>query len=227
VGVQMSRAQTKLVKQTVTRLRSGYLKGELDDQGAMAALQSLNLTQESIDRYIVSWKLSLTPRRKSLSKSEIIKEVCAGHMTTAEALARLLNLGYSEEDSGLYLADAQQCLVKRRQQAELAEQRKASAAASQIQRLRREAAVTSQSSRFASPPPGTRSQTSEVGTSWANRRIVLSNPSPFIWILQLRDRPILGRGSSGQGVASEAGATSSLHPAGRLMRRRAGYSAAS
>jgi hypothetical protein len=139
VGVQMSRAQTKLVKQTVSRLRSGYLKGEIDDQGAVAALQSLNLTQESIDRYIVSWKLSLTPKRKSLSKSEIIKEVCAGHMTTAEALARLMNLGYSEEDSGLYLADAQQCLVKRRQQAELAEQRKASAAASQIQRLRREA----------------------------------------------------------------------------------------
>jgi hypothetical protein len=212
VGVQMSRAQTKLVKQTVSRLRSGYLRGELDDQGAMAALQSLNLTQESIERYIVSWKLSLTPKRKSLSKSEIIKEVCAGHMTTAEALARLLNLGYSEEDSGLYLADAQQCLVKRRQQAELAEQRKASAAASQIQRLRKEA--QSQAKQLGSQ--ARRLEPVAKLQKWA--RLGLIDAGYFTQ--RLRSYGYSGseidrywdEAASAKGSQAESGATSTLHP---------------
>jgi hypothetical protein len=188
----------------------------------MAALQSLNLTQESIERYIVSWKLSLTPKRKSLSKSEIIKEVCAGHMTTAEALARLLNLGYSEEDSGLYLADAQQCLVKRRQQAELAEQRKASAAASQIQRLRQGSADTGKAAGLTGSPVGARCEVTEVGTPWTHRRRVLHATAPFLRIQRLRDRPILGRSRLGQGVAS--GERCYFHPPPTVRRTRRGAS---
>lgn len=212
VGVQQSRAQTRLVKQTVTRLRSGYLRGELDDQGARAALQALSLTPEAIDRYLVSWSLSLTPKRKSLSKSEILAETCAGHMTTAEALARLLNLGYSEEDSGLFLADAGQCLVKRRQQAELAEQRKASAAASQIQRLRREAstqakALGSQARRL---EPVAKLQ------KWA--RLGLIDASYFLTRLHsygyspAEIDKYWDEAASAKGSQAEAGATTALHP---------------
>jgi hypothetical protein len=212
VGVQQSRAQTRLVKQTVTRLRSGYLRGELDDQGARAALGALNLTPEAIDRYMVSWSLSLTPKRKSLSKSEIISEVCAGHMTTAEALARLLNLGYSEEDSGLFLADAQQCLVKRRQQAELAEQRKASAAASQIQRLKREA--QSQAKQLGSQAK--RLEPVSKLQKWARLGLIDAN----YFTQRLRSYGYSGseidhywdEAASAKGSQAETGATASLHP---------------
>jgi hypothetical protein len=116
--VQILRQQEKigLVKSATARIKSAYIKGEIDDSYAQTTLITLGVQADQAALFIAVWNAERTPSRKRRSASQIAKDVAAGNLDTATALVMLANLGYNDADQRLYLADAAANLLRREQQ---------------------------------------------------------------------------------------------------------------
>jgi hypothetical protein len=116
VSVENALAGIKVVRQGISYLRRRVLDGSIDFPTAAAELQRFGLTSPAIQRNLAVWRLSMTPRRKHRTASNIVNDLAQGHMTQPQAMVRLANLGYDNADSMLFLADAQAKVTKLNQQ---------------------------------------------------------------------------------------------------------------
>lgn len=107
-----STAGTRRVKQAISYIRSAFLQGRIDLATAQRELNTLTITPQAIQQYIGLWRLQFTPIRKRRSADHVVTDLANGHVTQAQAVVMLRNLGYSDADTRLYLADAQQKLQK-------------------------------------------------------------------------------------------------------------------
>jgi len=105
-------ANTQLVQGAVRKLRSAYLAGEITDGYAGSALETLGINSGKARQYLLIWQMENTPNRKRRTAAQITSDLADGRISTADALSRLLNLGYNDADQQLYLADARAKIVK-------------------------------------------------------------------------------------------------------------------
>jgi hypothetical protein len=123
VASERAGAVAERIKHAVGRVRSAFDSGEVGDAYVTQSLQMLGITGDNISSYIAMWRLELTPGRRRRSASQIVTDVADAVMPVEEALVRLTNLGYSDADSQLYLADVRRKLVAREAKARAAEER--------------------------------------------------------------------------------------------------------
>lgn len=132
-SLESAMADTDRTAKVVNRLRSAFHAGEIDANYAQQALGQIGIVPGAIQSYLTSWAVEQTPNRKRRTASQIVADVSTGLLTTADALARLANLGYGAADQMLYLADAQAAVrkVAAKNLAQQQKQSKQSAAATQ------------------------------------------------------------------------------------------------
>lgn len=133
------------IKQAVQAIRRAFLKGELDATGVAELLASAGIQPQAISDYLRIWQLQLTPTRRRRTASQIVNDVASGNMTTDEAMARLLNLGYDDADSRLYMADAEAKIVRRQAEMLAQQQRSDRVAQSNLARIARQAQTQARS----------------------------------------------------------------------------------
>jgi hypothetical protein len=105
--LESASARVALVKQSVGRVRSALLAGEITVAQAEAALHQLGIVPSSMSQYIAMWQIQNTPARKRRSASQIVTDLAEGTLAVADATGRLTNLGYGSSDIELYLQDAE------------------------------------------------------------------------------------------------------------------------
>ena len=140
VQLQQVKAQNKLIGQAKNRVRSSYLSGAVTIDQARASLSTLGLDPANIAQTIAIWQVEFTPKRKQIAAAGVVKHLALGDILTAEAVVRLANLGYSDPDVRLYLADAQRQILQRQQRSAAASQRSQLQAARELARLEAQAA---------------------------------------------------------------------------------------
>lgn len=96
-----------LVKDSLKRLRSGWLAGEFTVPELQAQLANVGIQPDAIQRYVARWTLARSQARRMASTSQIVGWVGEGRLSMEVGRQRLLNLGWTNPDALLLLADAQ------------------------------------------------------------------------------------------------------------------------
>jgi hypothetical protein len=139
VQMQSASGNVALVKAATARIRSAFLRGDISIDQASVQLDQLGIVSEQLPSLLATWQLSLTPKLKQRTASQIVTDLANGEISTANALLRLSNLGYDDADRRLFLADAQRKLVTREQMAARAQQQTERRAAAELQRQQKQA----------------------------------------------------------------------------------------
>ena len=112
-NAESAAAATARTKQVVEAVRKAFLRGEIAAPTALGLLAQAGIDPDVQTQYLSIWALQQTPNRKRRTASQIVNDVASGMLSTDEALVRLINLGYDEADSMLYLADANAKIAQR------------------------------------------------------------------------------------------------------------------
>jgi hypothetical protein len=110
--IDVASANVDRIASTVKTIRGAYLRGEVDKVFAVQSLTQLGIVPTAIQSYIANWSIQQTPNRKRRTASQIVSDVTNGHITVADALSRLDNLGYNDADRMLFMADARAKVAK-------------------------------------------------------------------------------------------------------------------
>jgi hypothetical protein len=131
--------QVARIQRAISRIRTAFDSGEISVDYALSALLALGIEPASANNYLAVWSLELTPGRKRRSATQIVNDVSFGVMATDEALVRLHNLGYSDADSMLFLADANRKIADREAKLLAQEERLIAKRNAELARLAKEA----------------------------------------------------------------------------------------
>lgn len=94
----------KYQQAVITRVGSSYVKGLTDEQTARVTLQGLGMPAKQIDQVVSYWNIEIHTVSKTLTEAQTIKAAKDGFITTDQATARLLGMGYGSEDAAVLLA---------------------------------------------------------------------------------------------------------------------------
>lgn len=124
------------VKVGITTVRKDFRTGVIDEKEVRRRLTGLQLVPAAIDAYILRWKASFTETTRRASTEKILSWFEKGLLPVQEAGRRLHNLGWSNIDVLLHLADSRVDVLKasaRQAQVADAARRKQAAEISKIQ----------------------------------------------------------------------------------------------
>jgi hypothetical protein len=96
---------TKAENQLWTAQHSSYVKDRSDDAFATATLTELGVAAPAIPSVLALWQREREIIRAGLSPAQIKKAYSEGTFTQPEAVARLVELGWSAADAGVYLGE--------------------------------------------------------------------------------------------------------------------------
>jgi hypothetical protein len=96
---------TKAQNHVWTVVQSSYEKDRTDDAQATAALTKLGVTAGAIPDILSLWQVSRAIVRAGLTAAQIKKAFSEATFTQPEAVARLVELGWSAADAGVYLGE--------------------------------------------------------------------------------------------------------------------------
>jgi hypothetical protein len=96
---------TKAQNHVWTVVQSSYEKDRTDDAQATAALTKLGVTAGAIPEILSLWQVSRAIVRAGLTPAQIKKAYGEATFTQPEAVARLVELGWSAADAGVYLGE--------------------------------------------------------------------------------------------------------------------------
>lgn len=88
----------------VTRIRSGFVKGLIDDQGASAALDALHVPPGRRDSLLQLWLIEQQTVTRDLTPAQLVSAAKKGIIPADVAQARLVGQGYAAEDAATLLA---------------------------------------------------------------------------------------------------------------------------
>ena len=97
----VGKAETQLWNAT----HSSYVKDRTDDATATANLGTIGVAADSIPKVLALWQAERELTRAGLSASQIKKAYTEATFTKDEATARLVELGWSAADAGVYLGE--------------------------------------------------------------------------------------------------------------------------
>src|SRR5436190_7895506 len=89
----------------LTRVRHDYYAGIYDGNQARAFWMARGVEQEWANYYITAWSLAFTRARRQFSTEKIVSLYVEGYIANAAASVRLLNLGWTNVDTLLLLAE--------------------------------------------------------------------------------------------------------------------------
>jgi hypothetical protein len=98
--------QSKLSTATVTAVKALYLHRHIDHNTAITMLDAVGAKADYRDGLLQLWDLEITAGVKSLTVKQICDYEAVGLLTADQALTKLKQSGYSDEDAGLILAFA-------------------------------------------------------------------------------------------------------------------------
>jgi hypothetical protein len=96
---------TKAENQLWTAQHSSYVKDRSDDAFATATLTELGVAAGAIPSVLALWQREREIVRSGLSPAQIKKAYSEATFTQPEAVARLVELGWSAADAGVYLGE--------------------------------------------------------------------------------------------------------------------------
>jgi len=100
-------ASEAVTKQTIKLIRQRYMDGATDANGVREELNRAGIVPERGTQYINLWTAQRTQRSRMATTADIQDWAQKGFLTPAEAAQRLRNLGWSEPDTLLHLAEIQ------------------------------------------------------------------------------------------------------------------------
>lgn len=128
-----------LCKQQIAGLKRAVLQGRITVPDAVSALVANGMDTVRAEQYGRSWTVLLNSRSQAATAAQLLGWVSKGYMDAATAQQRLVNLGWSNPDLAIMLADADSRLLEREQKAHAAEAKTAQAAAKAQAKLAAEA----------------------------------------------------------------------------------------
>lgn len=93
----------KLAEMAINRIRVSFLGGIISEVEARNELASIPIVQTRIDQDVEKWLLIRHPAHKTLTSAQIVSLVIKRVIGPVEALTRLRNIGYSQDDATLIL----------------------------------------------------------------------------------------------------------------------------
>jgi hypothetical protein len=115
-------------------IKSGYLSGKLSVDQVSAQMMALGLTDARKITYIQEWTWNRGDNQRMLSTGEILTAVKKGLLTPPLALQRLINLGWTQPDALIEIAQVEQELQEAAAHQQSAEASKAIAARMKAER---------------------------------------------------------------------------------------------
>jgi hypothetical protein len=103
VDAKRALAQTSAA---VGAVRAAYITRRITRLAASGDLDSLGVPADARDQWLTDWDVELSTHVKTLSEAQIVAAVKKSVFTTAEALARLEQLGYSSGDATVLIETA-------------------------------------------------------------------------------------------------------------------------
>jgi hypothetical protein len=91
------------INSAITKIRSAYTTGKIDDPTASSALDALGVPTGQRDNLLAVWDIEKTTITKTLTASQIRQAFNKDLMPQSEAMARLMAQGYDETDADLFL----------------------------------------------------------------------------------------------------------------------------
>lgn len=129
-GMRLDRADIRrriaLVKQAITRIRGDLIEGAISPEGAFEQLGQAGIQGDKANDYVRLWGIELTRDRRAASTANTIRWYRDGLLTREQAFDRLTNIGWSNPDALLHLAQAQiqdDAIEARKQAAEIKSRR--------------------------------------------------------------------------------------------------------
>lgn len=107
VELMMALAEIKrmqrFVNAAITRVRSAYLGGRIDDVEASSQLDRLGVPPDQRDNLLALWDIDRTTITKTLTPAQIRQALKRDMISTEDALVRLKAQGYDDTDAVLFL----------------------------------------------------------------------------------------------------------------------------
>lgn len=141
-------ASEAVTKQTIKLIRQRYMDGATDANGVREELNRAGIVPERGTQYINLWTAQRTQRSRMATTTDIQDWALKGFLSPAEAANRLRNLGWSEPDTLLHLAEIQANVNQVQARQAQTEVKSRRSAAKEIERLIQE--TTSQQERLRS-----------------------------------------------------------------------------
>jgi hypothetical protein len=133
------RVKIGVIKQAIAATSRDFLSGELSSADVEIQLGRLGITSGRVRDYLSVWGIRRDRRRKQLETAKIEALVAQGFLGPADARVRLGNLGWSDPDATLLLAEAQGRLSKRLASEEKARESAIQRRARELERLAKDA----------------------------------------------------------------------------------------
>jgi hypothetical protein len=109
IGVALAAEDVKsrqvVVAQALTVVRRSYLSGEIDEAALSNQLTLIGVSPIRIAEYVTTWRLQLTPRRKTLAGQQVLRLFGEGLLTEEESRLRLNRLGWGDPDLSLLILE--------------------------------------------------------------------------------------------------------------------------
>lgn len=93
----------RFVNAAITRVRSAYITGKIDDIEVSGQLDALQVSPQQRDELLAIWDIDRTTITKTLTPAQIRQAFKKTLITEEDAFARLVAQGYDETDAGLFL----------------------------------------------------------------------------------------------------------------------------
>ena len=93
----------RFVTAAITRVRSAYLTGKIDENEVGIQLDALAVPSAQREELLAIWSIDRTTITKTLTAAQIRQAVNRELITREDGLGRLLLQGYNEIDADLFL----------------------------------------------------------------------------------------------------------------------------
>jgi len=124
-------------KRVIAATRSQFLSGSLSQAEALTLLARGGLTPDAAASRILYWRLQVHTRHRVEAAEKVLRWVQKGLLPVAAARQRLLNLGWSEVDAALALAESEATLRSLQSHAIDAAAKRRSSAIAQLSKLQK------------------------------------------------------------------------------------------
>jgi Ca2+-binding EF-hand superfamily protein len=103
LAIQDYKREKELRDRRISVIKTRYMKHVIDETRVRIELTALALPAEEIDYYVETWTHEREAKGETLSLSDVKMAYQKGVITKEEFIARLLRMGYNEEDASIIL----------------------------------------------------------------------------------------------------------------------------
>lgn len=128
-----------LLKAVIANVRHSYIAGAITDVEALAYLRNANVAEPRIALYLQGWITERGSVRKTATSAQILRWLQVGLIDAATAAIRLANLGWSNVDNLIQLAETGQKINKATVAAQAKDEKARAAQAKHLEALHKQA----------------------------------------------------------------------------------------